>query len=66
MHVGKVLTSWRRHVSLAVHVAHADNVLRGLSVAADGVEASSSSAGMPSHATALFTRAMGRRRPRAF
>eukprot|EP00193_Tetraselmis_chui_P006375 CAMPEP_0177769372 /NCGR_PEP_ID=MMETSP0491_2-20121128/10279_1 /TAXON_ID=63592 /ORGANISM="Tetraselmis chuii, Strain PLY429" /LENGTH=80 /DNA_ID=CAMNT_0019286361 /DNA_START=57 /DNA_END=298 /DNA_ORIENTATION=- len=33
--------------------------------AADGVEAASSSAGMPSHATALFTRAMGRKRPRA-
>jgi hypothetical protein len=36
-----------------------------LSVAADGVEAASSSAGMPSPATVLFTRAMGRRRPRA-
>jgi hypothetical protein len=24
------LASWRRKVSLAVHVAHADNVLRGL------------------------------------
>jgi hypothetical protein len=29
MHVGKLLASWRRKVSLAVHVAHADNVLRG-------------------------------------
>ena len=65
MHVGKLLASWRRKVSLAVHVAHADNVLRGLSAAADGVEAASSSAGMPSPATALFTRAMGRKRPRA-
>jgi hypothetical protein len=34
-----------------------------LSAAADGVEAASSSAGMPSLATALFTRAMGRKRP---
>jgi hypothetical protein len=30
----------------------------------DGVEAASSSAGMPSPATAFFTRAMGRNRPR--
>jgi hypothetical protein len=52
-------------LSLAVHVAHTDNVLRGLCAAADGVEATSSSAGMPSHATELFTRAMGRKRPRA-
>jgi hypothetical protein len=58
MHVGKLLASWRRKVSLAVHVAHADNVLRGLSAAAGDVETASSSAGMPSHATALFTRAM--------
>jgi hypothetical protein len=65
MHVGKLLASWRRKVSLAVNVAHADNVLRGLSAAADGVEAASSSVGMPSLATALFTRAMGRKRPRA-
>jgi hypothetical protein len=65
MHVGKLLASWRRNVSLAVHVAHADNILRGLSAAADAVDAASSSAGMPSHATALFTRAMGRKRPRA-
>jgi hypothetical protein len=36
-----------------------------LSAAADGVEAASSSAGIPSPATALFTRAMGRKRPRA-
>jgi hypothetical protein len=28
MHVGKLLASWRRKVSLAVHVAHVDNVLR--------------------------------------
>jgi hypothetical protein len=66
MHVGMLLASWRRKVSLAVHVAHANNVLRGLSAAADGVEAASSSAVMPSHATALFTHAMGRKRPRAF
>jgi hypothetical protein len=52
-------------LSLTVHVAHADNVLRGLSAAADGVEAASPSAGRPSLATALFTRAMGRKRPRA-
>jgi hypothetical protein len=31
VHVDKLLASWRRKVSLAVHVAHADNVLRGLS-----------------------------------
>jgi hypothetical protein len=66
MHVGKLLASWRRKVSLVVHIAHADNVLRGLSAVVDGVEAASSSAGMTSHATALFTRAMGRKRPRAF
>jgi hypothetical protein len=65
MHVGKLLASWRRKVSLAVHVAHPDNVLRGLSAVADGVEAACSSAGMPSHATALFTYAMGRKRSRA-
>jgi hypothetical protein len=62
MHLGKSLASLRRKVSLAVHVAHVENVLRGLSAAADGVEAASSSAGMPSHATALFTRVMGRKR----
>jgi hypothetical protein len=39
MHVSKLLGSWRRKISLAVHVAHADNVLRGLSAAANGVEA---------------------------
>jgi hypothetical protein len=65
MNVGKLLASCRRNVSLAVHIAHADNVLRGLSEAADGVEAASSSFGMPSPATALFTRTMGRTRPRA-
>jgi hypothetical protein len=65
VHVGKLLASGRRKISLAIHVAHADNVLRGLSAAADGVEAVSSSAGMRSPATALFTRAMGRKRPRA-
>jgi hypothetical protein len=60
-------------VSLAVHVAHADNVLRGLSAAACGVEAVFGLDGMPSRATAwmlrlgylLFTRAIGRKRPRA-
>jgi hypothetical protein len=48
MHVGKLLALWRRKVSsLAVdHIVHADNVLRGLSAAADGVEAASSSAKM--------------------
>jgi hypothetical protein len=35
-----------------------------LPAAADGVEAASSSGGMPSPATALFIRAMGRKRPR--
>jgi hypothetical protein len=65
MYVGKLLASWHRKVSLAVHVAHADNVLRGLSAAVDCVEAAFSSAGMPSLAKALFTRAMGRKRPRA-
>jgi hypothetical protein len=65
MYVGKFLASSRRKVSLAVHVAHADNALRGLSAGVDGVEAASSSVGMPSLATALFTRAMGRKRPRA-
>jgi hypothetical protein len=62
MHVGKLLASWRRKISLAVHVAYADNVLRGLSVAADVLEVASSSIGVPSHATAFFTRAMGRKR----
>jgi hypothetical protein len=65
MNMGKLLTSWRRKVSLAVHVAHTDNVLRGLSAAANGVDTACSSAGMPSHATVLFTLAMGRKRPRA-
>jgi hypothetical protein len=65
VHLGKLLASWRRKVSLTVHVAPADNVLRGLSAAADGMEAASFSAGMPSHTMALFTRAMGRKRPRA-
>jgi hypothetical protein len=36
-----------------------------LSAAAGDVEAASSSAVMPSPATALFNRAMGRKRPRA-
>jgi hypothetical protein len=36
-----------------------------LSAATDGVETASSSGGMPSPATALFTRAIGRKRPRA-
>jgi hypothetical protein len=65
MHVGKLLNSWRRRVSLAVYVAHADNVVRGLSAVADGVEAASSSAGMPSLTTVLLTHAMARKRPRA-
>jgi hypothetical protein len=64
MHVGKLLASKRRKFSLAVQVAHADNVLRGLSATADGVDAISSSVGMPSLATALFTRAMCRKRNR--
>jgi hypothetical protein len=61
--VGNLLAIWRRKVSLAVHVARADNVLRGLSAAVDGAEVASSSVGMPSPTTALFTRAMGRKRP---
>jgi hypothetical protein len=65
MHVGNLLASLRRKVSLAVHVAKADNVLRGLSAVAHGVEAASSSVGMSSPSTALFTLAMGRKRPRA-
>jgi hypothetical protein len=70
MHVGNLLASWRRNVSLAVNVAHADKVLRGLSAGpppqtAWRPEAVSSTVGMPSLATALFTRAMGRKRPRA-
>jgi hypothetical protein len=65
MHVGKLLASWCRKVSLAVHVARVNNVLSALSAAADGVDAASSSAGMTSPTTALFTRAMGRKRPRA-
>jgi hypothetical protein len=65
MHVGRLLASWRRKVSLAVHVAHADNVLLCLSAAADDVEAAPPSARVPFHATGLFTRAMGRKRPRA-
>jgi hypothetical protein len=50
-----------------LHVAtRADNVLFGLSTAADDVKAASSSVGMPSHVTAVFTRgAMGRKRLRA-
>jgi hypothetical protein len=40
-------------VSLAVHVAHADNVFRGIPAAPDGVEAASSSVEMPSLATAF-------------
>jgi hypothetical protein len=62
MHVGTLLASWRRRGSFALHVAHADNVLRGLSTAANGVEAASSLAGIPSLARALFTRAMRRKR----
>jgi hypothetical protein len=65
MHVGKLLASWRRKFSLAVHVAHADNVLRGLSAVTDCGKAASSSAGIPSHATAFFTRAMGWKRHHA-
>jgi hypothetical protein len=64
MQVGKLLASWRRNVSLAVHVVHADNVLRGLSAAADSGMATSSFVVMPSLPTALFARAMDRKRPR--
>jgi hypothetical protein len=65
VHVGNLLTSYCRKVFVAVHVAQADSVLRGLSAAEDGVEAVSSLTVMPSHITACFTRAMGRKRPRA-
>jgi hypothetical protein len=50
---------------IAVHVAHADTVLRGFSAAADGTEASFS-AGMPSLATAFFIRTMYRKRAMCF
>jgi hypothetical protein len=61
MHVGKLLASWRRKVSLAVYVAHADSVLRGLSAAANDVEHASFFLGWDDFpATAFFTRAMGR------
>jgi hypothetical protein len=62
--LGTSIFSPFRKVCLAVHIAHADNVLRGSS-AADDVEAASSSAGMPSHATAFSTRTMGSERRRA-
>jgi hypothetical protein len=39
MHEGKLLACWRRKVSLTVHVAHADTVLRGFSAATYGMEA---------------------------
>jgi hypothetical protein len=45
-------------VFLIVHVAHTDNVLLGLFAAAKNVGAASSSARMPSSATAFITRAM--------
>jgi inner membrane protein involved in colicin E2 resistance len=64
MHVGQLLASWRRKLCLASHVAHADNVMRGLSAAPDDAEVASSSAGMPSPATSFFTRAIGRKRLR--
>jgi hypothetical protein len=66
MHVGKLLTSLCRKASLAVHVDLTDNVLRGLSAVADGVEAA-----FPRlvclllHATAVFNGAIGRKHPRA-
>jgi hypothetical protein len=63
MHVAKLFASWRRKVSLAVHVANANVVWRGMSAAADGVEAVSSSREIPS-ATAFFTRVMGHKRLR--
>jgi hypothetical protein len=44
--MGKLLASWSLMVSLAAHVAHVDNVLRGLSAAADVVEAASFSVRM--------------------
>jgi hypothetical protein len=66
MHVGKLLVSWRRKVSLAVHVAHADNVVRGLSAKVDCGEAASSCVGVPYHATTFSTHAItGRKRSRA-
>jgi hypothetical protein len=65
MHVGKFLASWSRMVFIAVHVAHLDKFLRGLSAAADYGEAASSSSRMPSPTTTFFTRPMGRKRSRA-
>jgi hypothetical protein len=62
---GQVVGLLAAKVFLVVHVAHADSVLSGLSAATGGVETASSSVGMLSPATALFTRAMGRKRPRA-
>jgi hypothetical protein len=62
MNVGKLLASWRRKISLAVHVAHADIVLRGMSAVANGLETASSSARMPYPTTAFVTRAMDRKR----
>jgi hypothetical protein len=62
IHVGKLLASWHGKAFLAVHDAHADNVLRGLSAAADDVEAASSLVEIPSRATAFFIRALGRKR----
>jgi hypothetical protein len=62
---GCMWASLGRKATFAVHVVGADNVLRELSAAADGVEAAFSSDGMLTHATAFFTRAMGRKRPRA-
>jgi len=64
MHVGKLLASWRRKISLAIHIAHADNVTRDAASAAESVAGASDSRGMPSPATSFFTRAIGRKRPR--
>jgi hypothetical protein len=52
-----------RSLSLSMSLTHVDTILRGLSAAADGAEGASSSVGMPSHATAFFTRAKGHKRP---
>jgi hypothetical protein len=61
MHVGKLLACSHETASLAMLVAHADNVLRDLSATANGLEAASSSVGKPSRAMAFFTRAIGRK-----
>ena len=58
MHVGKLLASLRRRISLAVHIAHADNVLRGAASAAESVAGASDSRGVPSSPARLGASAL--------